>query len=156
MQGTSRYHLWTGQRSGFYSPARQVAGVRKKNHTIPRPFPNRRILSIACLDDTEWLKVDRSLCCQLIRTLKITCWLAGPLSTHEKMHATTRLLQHACRITLFTRETCGLCTQAKSVLSDVWDRRPFEYKEIDIIKSEQIPRWRDLYEFDVPVVCGMS
>lgn len=68
------------------------------------------------------------------------------------MHLTNRLLQHACRITLFTRETCGLCTQAKSVLSDVWDRRPFEYKEIDIIKSQQIPRWRDLYEFDVPVV----
>ncbi|KAK6221008.1 hypothetical protein LQW54_001580 [Pestalotiopsis sp. IQ-011] len=68
------------------------------------------------------------------------------------MHLTNRLLQHACRITLFTRETCGLCTQAKSVLSDVWDRRPFEYKEIDIIKSQQIPRWRDLYEFDVPVI----
>ncbi len=62
----------------------------------------------------------------------------------------TRLLQ-ACRITLFTRENCGLCTQARSVLSDVWDKRPFAFKEIDIIKPES-KSWRDLYEFDVPVV----
>ena len=68
------------------------------------------------------------------------------------MRATARLLQHASRITLFTRENCGLCTQARSVLSDVWDACPFEYKEVDIIKSDSVPRWRDLYEFDVPVV----
>lgn len=68
------------------------------------------------------------------------------------MRATARLLQHASRITLFTRENCGLCTQARSVLSDVWDARPFEYQEVDIIKSDSVPRWRDLYEFDVPVV----
>lgn len=68
------------------------------------------------------------------------------------MRAATRLLQHASRITLFTRENCGLCTQARSVLSDVWDARPFEYQEVDIIKSGSVPRWRDLYEFDVPVV----
>lgn len=70
------------------------------------------------------------------------------------MRATTRFLQ-SCRITLFTRENCGLCTQAKSVLSDVWDRRPFVYKEIDIVKPESKP-WRDLYEFDVPVVSPAS
>ncbi|KAI1847299.1 hypothetical protein JX266_006524 [Neoarthrinium moseri] len=68
------------------------------------------------------------------------------------MRLTSRLLQHACRITLFTRENCGLCTQARSVLSDVWNQRPFEFKEIDIVKSESIPRWRDLYDFDVPVI----
>ncbi|KAI2783326.1 hypothetical protein F4815DRAFT_442199 [Daldinia loculata] len=67
------------------------------------------------------------------------------------MRATCRLLQ-ACRITLFTRENCGLCTKARSVLSDVWDSRPFQFKEIDIIKSDVKPRWRDLYEFDVPVI----
>lgn len=66
------------------------------------------------------------------------------------MFATRRLLQ-ACRITLFTRETCGLCTQAKGVLSDVWDKRPFEYKEVDIVKPES-KAWLDLYDFDVPVV----
>ena len=69
------------------------------------------------------------------------------------MRLTARLLQHACRITLFTRENCGLCTQARSVLSNVWDARPFDFREVDIIKSEsKKPRWRDLYEFDVPVV----
>lgn len=67
------------------------------------------------------------------------------------MRATSRLLQ-ACRITLFTRENCGLCTEARSVLSNVWDSRPFEFKEIDIIKYDGKPRWRDLYEFDVPVI----
>ncbi|OTA59287.1 hypothetical protein K449DRAFT_436252 [Hypoxylon sp. EC38] len=67
------------------------------------------------------------------------------------MRATSRLLQ-ACRITLFTRENCGLCTEARSVLSNVWDSRPFQFKEIDIIKSDAKPRWRDLYEFDVPVI----
>jgi hypothetical protein len=31
--------------------------------------------------------------------------------------------------------------------------RPFEYKEIDVMKeSEEAKRWRDLYEFDTPVV----
>ena len=70
------------------------------------------------------------------------------------MRVSTRLLQ-ACRITLFTRENCGLCTQARSVLSDVWDKRPFAFKEIDIIKPES-KSWRDLYEFDVPVVSAHS
>ena len=66
------------------------------------------------------------------------------------LRVTNRLLQ-SCRITLFTRANCGLCSQAKSVLSDVWDQRPFVYKEVDIIAPEA-KGWRDLYEFDVPVV----
>lgn len=70
------------------------------------------------------------------------------------MFATRRLLQ-SCRITFFTRETCGLCTQAKGVLSDVWDKRPFEYKEVNVEKPEA-KAWRDLYDFDVPVVRNIS
>ncbi|KAK3336053.1 hypothetical protein B0T19DRAFT_26910 [Cercophora scortea] len=66
------------------------------------------------------------------------------------LRVTGRLLQ-SCRITLFTRENCGLCSQARSVLSDVWDKQPFAFKEIDIIKPES-KGWRDLYEFDVPVI----
>ncbi|KAK3945341.1 hypothetical protein QBC46DRAFT_336656 [Diplogelasinospora grovesii] len=66
------------------------------------------------------------------------------------MRVTSRLFQ-SCRITLFTREHCGLCTQARSVLSDVWDKRPFAFTETDIIKPEA-KGWRDLYEFDVPVI----
>ncbi|KAH8881260.1 hypothetical protein GQ53DRAFT_832601 [Thozetella sp. PMI_491] len=66
------------------------------------------------------------------------------------MHVSARLLQ-ACRITLFTRENCGLCTQARSVLSQVWDARPFAYKEVDIV-DPKAKAWRDLYDFDVPVI----
>lgn len=67
-----------------------------------------------------------------------------------KMHITSRLFQ-SCRITLFTRKHCGLCIAAKSVLSDVWDSRPFEYKEVDIVPPES-QAWKDLYDFDVPVI----
>ncbi|KAI1345718.1 hypothetical protein F5Y01DRAFT_46405 [Xylaria sp. FL0043] len=67
------------------------------------------------------------------------------------MRPTIRLFQ-ACRITLFTRQNCSLCSNARSVLSDVWDARPFQFKEIDIVKSETGPRWRELYDFDVPVI----
>ena len=66
------------------------------------------------------------------------------------MRVSRRLLQ-SCRITFFTRTGCGLCTQARSVLSDVWDRQPFAFKEVDIVKPEA-KKWRDLYDFDVPVV----
>lgn len=33
----------------------------------------------------------------------------------------------------------------------MWDKRPFDYKEIDVMKPEE-KRWRDLYEFDTPVI----
>jgi hypothetical protein len=61
------------------------------------------------------------------------------------------LLQQALRITLFTRANCSLCDNAKTVLSRVWERRPFEYREIDVMKPEE-RAWKDLYEFDTPVV----
>ncbi|ROW11165.1 hypothetical protein VMCG_00991 [Cytospora schulzeri] len=66
------------------------------------------------------------------------------------MRVTSRLFQ-SCRITFFTRKHCGLCIAAKSVLSDVWDARPFEYKEVDIVPPES-QAWKDLYDFDVPVI----
>ncbi|KAK7228598.1 hypothetical protein V2G26_000768 [Clonostachys chloroleuca] len=65
------------------------------------------------------------------------------------MFATRRLLQ-SCRITLFTRPGCGMCDQAKESLSKVWDARPFAYVEENIdVKGS---KWRDLYDFDVPVI----
>lgn len=70
------------------------------------------------------------------------------------MFATRRLLQ-ACRITLFSRDDCGLCTQAKGVLSNVWDRRPFLYREVNLAKEES-KHWRNLYDFDIPVVSVFS
>jgi hypothetical protein len=68
------------------------------------------------------------------------------------MHQSIRLLQQACRITLFTRANCSLCTNAKNTLSTVWDTRPFNYKEIDVM-TQGAKNWRDIYEFDTPVVC---
>ncbi|EFX04024.1 glutaredoxin domain containing protein [Grosmannia clavigera kw1407] len=68
------------------------------------------------------------------------------------MRPSMRLLQQqSCRITLFTRAHCGLCVQAKSVLSDVWDVRPFEFREVDVVQPEA-KGWRDLYDLDVPVI----
>ncbi|KAK2600242.1 hypothetical protein QQS21_005038 [Conoideocrella luteorostrata] len=66
------------------------------------------------------------------------------------MFVSRRLLQ-ACRITLFSRDNCGLCTQAKSVLSDVWDKRPFAYKEVNLALPES-KSWKELYDFDIPVI----
>lgn len=63
----------------------------------------------------------------------------------------TRNLLQACRITLFSRDNCGLCSQAKGVLSNVWDKRPFDYKEVDLAKPEWTS-WKDIYDFDIPVV----
>lgn len=67
------------------------------------------------------------------------------------MRGSIRLLR-ICRITLFTRENCSLCRDAKDVLSKVWYSRPFVYTEVDVMKPDQ-NGWRNLYEFDTPVVC---
>ncbi len=67
------------------------------------------------------------------------------------MRPSFQLLQK-CRITLFTRANCSLCTDAKHTLSSVWDTRPFKFREVDVMAPDQT-MWRDLYEFDVPVVC---
>lgn len=75
-----------------------------------------------------------------------------PQSVHSKpdMRPSTRVLQ-ACRITFFTRANCSLCTNAKKILSNVWDSRPFVYQEIDVMApGGEI--WREYYEFDTPVV----
>lgn len=67
------------------------------------------------------------------------------------MRAASRLLQHSLRLTFFTHEHCTLCKPVKDVMSTVWDRRPFEYEEIDILAPEN-NKWKQLYEFDIPVV----
>ena len=72
------------------------------------------------------------------------------------MHSSARLLQ-ACRITLFTRPNCGLCTQAKEVLQRVAVSRPFKLREINIDAGQApSPAWRNIYDFDVPVVSQES
>ena len=37
------------------------------------------------------------------------------------------------------------------MLSDVWDKRPFAYKEVNLALPES-NSWRELYDFDIPVV----
>ena len=69
------------------------------------------------------------------------------------MIPTAALRQYVCRLTLFTRANCGLCDNAKQVLSSVWDRRPFEYDEVDVMSPDH-EKWKHLYEFDTPVVRG--
>ncbi|KAG9246314.1 glutaredoxin domain-containing protein [Calycina marina] len=68
------------------------------------------------------------------------------------MHPSARLFtQLPCRITFFTRSNCSLCINARQTLSNVWDTRPFFYKEIDVMTPEG-KLWKDLYEFDTPVI----
>ena len=67
------------------------------------------------------------------------------------MRASQLLLQHSARITLFTRANCSLCATAKSVLSALQKKRSFEYNEVDVMSTDQ-KRWKDLYEFDTPVL----
>lgn len=67
------------------------------------------------------------------------------------MRQTAQLLQHTARLTLFTRPNCSLCDSAKTVLQIVAKKRSFDYNEIDIMLPGQ-NGYKDLYEFDTPVV----
>ena len=73
----------------------------------------------------------------------------GRLQPLTMLRATSRLL--ACRITFFTRTPCGLCDNAKVVVQNVKSKRPLEYHEINVMEPGQ-EKWKDLYEFDTPVV----
>ena len=66
------------------------------------------------------------------------------------MRATLALAQNL-RLTLFTRANCGLCDTAKRNVHQVQARKPFKYTEVDIMEPEH-KAWRDVYEFDVPVL----
>nr|POE47860.1 glutaredoxin-like protein [Quercus suber] len=67
------------------------------------------------------------------------------------MRLTLRLWQQSLRLTLFTRENCSLCVDAKTVLSRVWDKRAFAFEEVDVMQLKH-QKWKDIYEFDTPVV----
>ncbi|ODM16910.1 hypothetical protein SI65_07875 [Aspergillus cristatus] len=66
------------------------------------------------------------------------------------MFATRALLQ-AARVTLFTRAGCGLCDTAKHTVVQLNKRKPFNYEELDIMTPAN-KQWKDVYEFDVPVL----
>ncbi|KAF1931042.1 uncharacterized protein M421DRAFT_57448 [Didymella exigua CBS 183.55] len=63
--------------------------------------------------------------------------------------ATSRLLE--CQVTFFTRSTCGLCDTAKAVVQNVNKTRPLQYQEINVMEPGQ-EKWKEVYEFDTPVV----
>ena len=67
------------------------------------------------------------------------------------MRPTTALLQHSARVTLFTRSNCSLCDTAKSTINQLAARRSFDLAQIDVMAPDQA-LWKDLYEFDTPVV----
>jgi hypothetical protein len=58
---------------------------------------------------------------------------------------------NAARLTLFTRAQCGLCDTAKLTVSKLHQRRKFNYTELDIMAPGN-KQWKDVYEFDVPVL----
>ncbi|OQE34067.1 hypothetical protein PENCOP_c035G03111 [Penicillium coprophilum] len=63
----------------------------------------------------------------------------------------TRVLLGSARLTLFTRAGCGLCDTAKNTVLKLQKRRSFEYVEVDIMQLGN-KSWKDVYEFDVPVL----
>lgn len=67
------------------------------------------------------------------------------------MRRTCLLLQHTARITLFSRPNCSLCDTAKSTIDQLAQNRSFDYSVVDVMAASQ-EQWRDVYEFDTPVV----
>lgn len=67
------------------------------------------------------------------------------------MRPSPNLLQHGIRLTLFSGKGCSLCHSAKEILAKVHQRRPFEYQEVDTGAKGQ-EQWRNLYQFDIPVL----
>ena len=58
------------------------------------------------------------------------------------------------QLTLFSKQQCGLCDTAKSVMNQVLQKPDFKdckYKVVDIMDPEN-KQWFDKYCFDVPVL----
>jgi hypothetical protein len=68
------------------------------------------------------------------------------------MKYTVRLLQNATKLVLFSRANCSLCDTAKAVVGNVRKHRSADYVEIDVMEQGN-EDWKNLYEFDTPVVC---
>jgi len=52
-------------------------------------------------------------------------------------------------VTLYTRQACCLCDDAKQVLAEARRRVPFDYSEVDI---DADPELRRQYNDDIPVI----
>ncbi len=53
------------------------------------------------------------------------------------------------KVTLYTRNGCHLCGEAKQVIESVRRRTSFDYEEFDI---DSDPQLRQLYNEEVPVI----
>ena len=53
-------------------------------------------------------------------------------------NSTTKFPPHALTITLFTRTNCSLCHVARDVLGKVWEKKHFEYQEVDIFQGRKL------------------
>ena len=49
------------------------------------------------------------------------------------------------------RSNCSLCETAKATIDGLAKRRHFEFHTINVMSDGQ-QQWRNLYEFDTPVV----
>lgn len=74
--------------------------------------------------------------------------IPNPLIT---MQVTRKFMQHLANVILFTRPNCSLCESAKVVIQSVSRLKSFEYREMNIMSHGQ-ESWKQLYEFDTPVV----
>ena len=70
---------------------------------------------------------------------------------HATMRPSLPLRMYTAQLTLFTRANCGLCDTAKARLASIQKTRTVDYNEIDIMDPSQ-KKWREVYEFDVPVL----
>ncbi|KAG8625742.1 hypothetical protein KVT40_006143 [Elsinoe batatas] len=67
------------------------------------------------------------------------------------MRPTLALRRYVPRITLFTRDNCSLCDDAKRVLDRVWEKRPYELDTVNVMAASAA-KWKAVYEFDTPVI----
>ena len=67
------------------------------------------------------------------------------------MRQTVQLLQCRILVTLFTRQNCPLCDNARSVISNLVKKKAFDYEQVDVMAPDQ-RQWKAVYEFDTPVV----
>lgn len=99
-----------------------------------------------------WVKTQLNIEHQRSNCTVLQSGIAGTSGRRPwNMRPTATFLRQCIRMTFFTRPNCSLCDEAKHVLSKVWDRKPFEYDEIDVMKQGQ-DKWKALYQFDTPVV----
>ncbi|GMM37733.1 Mgp12 protein [Saccharomycopsis crataegensis] len=82
---------------------------------------------------------------------------AAPRIFPVRLFSTTTSLAEKVKLDFFSKEDCGLCVNAKTILDKIIQdkdsslKNEIEYKVYDITKPEN-KEWWDSYCFDVPVL----